>query len=148
MNLEVGQIIEGKVSGIKKYGIFIAFDEHIGFCHISNISYSFVSNISELYSMGQLVKAKIINIDETNRINLSIKDISTNIETKVEHRIDNKPKNYNQHLMTNSKNYDKFSFNKKEPEKLSFDEMLSKFMKDSNEKLNGIYDKRKNKNHK
>lgn len=74
MELVVGAILEGKVTGITKFGAFIALPGgKSGLVHISNISNSYVNDINEFLSVGQDVKVKVMNIDQNNRINLSIK---------------------------------------------------------------------------
>ena len=74
MGFEVGAILEGKVTGITKFGAFVSLPENrSGLVHISEIAYSYVSDISEHLSEGQTVTVKVIGIDANNRINLSIK---------------------------------------------------------------------------
>ena len=74
MGLEVGAILEGKVTGITKFGAFVSLPENrSGLVHISEIAYSYVNDISEHLSEGQTVTVKVIGIDANNRINLSIK---------------------------------------------------------------------------
>lgn len=74
MELEVGAILEGKVTGITKFGAFVSLPGgRSGLVHISEIAYSYVSDVSEFLEVGQDVKVKLINIDESGRINLSIK---------------------------------------------------------------------------
>lgn len=72
--IEVGAILEGKVTGITKFGAFVSLPGgKSGLVHISEIAYSYVSDVSDHLSDGQEVKVKVISIDENNRINLSIK---------------------------------------------------------------------------
>ena len=74
MDLAVGAIVEGKVTGITKFGAFVALPEgKSGMVHISEVAASFVSDIKDFLQEGQQVKVKIINIDQAGRINLSIK---------------------------------------------------------------------------
>ena len=74
MEFGVGSIVEGKVTGITKFGAFVALpDGKSGLVHISEIAYSYVNEVSDFLSVGQQVKVKVIGIDESNRINLSIK---------------------------------------------------------------------------
>lgn len=74
MEFEVGSVVEGKVSGITKFGAFVSLPGgKSGLVHISEIAYSYVSEVSEHLKEGQDVKVKVINIDDSNRINLSIK---------------------------------------------------------------------------
>jgi len=74
MSLAAGDIIEGRVSGITSYGAFVALpDGKSGLVHISEISYSFVNNVHDILAEGQTVKVKVLSIDDSGRINLSIK---------------------------------------------------------------------------
>ena len=74
MDLAVGSIVEGKVTGITKFGAFVALPEgKSGMVHISEVAASFVNDIKDFLQEGQQVKVKIINIDQAGRINLSIK---------------------------------------------------------------------------
>ena len=74
MELEVGSVVEGKVSGITKFGAFVSLPGgKSGLVHISEIASSYVSEVSDFLQVGQDVKVKIIGIDDFKRINLSIK---------------------------------------------------------------------------
>lgn len=74
MELEIGAILEGKVTGITKFGAFVGLPGgRSGLVHISEVAYSYVSEVSEFLSVGQEVKVKVISVDENGRINLSIK---------------------------------------------------------------------------
>lgn len=74
MELEVGAILDGKVTGITNFGAFVALPGgRSGLVHISEIAYTYVSSVSELLSVGQDVKVKLIGIDDSGRINLSMK---------------------------------------------------------------------------
>ena len=74
MALEVGAIVEGKINGITKFGAFVSLPEgKSGLVHISEISNSYVSEISEHVSVGQSVKVYVMNIAPDGKINLSIK---------------------------------------------------------------------------
>jgi S1 RNA binding domain protein len=74
MEFGVGSILEGKVTGITKFGAFVALPGNkSGLVHISEIAYSYVNDINEHLSEGQTVTVKVIGIDANNRINLSIK---------------------------------------------------------------------------
>ena len=73
MDLAVGAIVEGKVTGITKFGAFVALPEgKSGMVHISEVASTFVNDIKGFLQEGQQV-IKIINIDQAGRINLSIK---------------------------------------------------------------------------
>ncbi len=74
MGLEVGSIVEGKVTGITKFGCFVSLPEgKSGLVHISEVANTYVSEVSEHVQVGQDVKVKVLNIGEDGKINLSIK---------------------------------------------------------------------------
>ena len=54
-NFKIGNTIEAIVTGIEKYGIFIAFDDYVGLIHISELSDHFVSDVS-LYAIKMQFK--------------------------------------------------------------------------------------------
>ncbi len=74
MELEIGAIYEGKVTGITKFGAFVQLPGgKSGMVHISEIANTYVDDISKFLQDGQTVQVKLIAIDQANRINLSIK---------------------------------------------------------------------------
>lgn len=77
MEFGVGSILDGKVTGITKFGAFVSLPEgRSGLVHISEIAYSYVNEVSDHLQEGQEVKVKVIGIDQANRINLSIKQVA------------------------------------------------------------------------
>ncbi len=72
-----GNIVEGRVVGIKPYGIFISLDEDVmGLLHISEISDGFVSDINRVVKIGDILKTKVLDIDyNENRAKLSLKAV-------------------------------------------------------------------------
>ena len=77
MEFGVGSILDGKVTGITKFGAFVALPEgRSGLVHISEIAYTYVNEVSDYLQEGQEVKVKVIGIDQANRINLSIKKVN------------------------------------------------------------------------
>jgi S1 RNA binding domain protein len=74
MQLEVGAVLEGKVSGITKFGAFVDLPEgKTGMVHISEVSNTYVKEISDHLTMGQMVKVKVLSISPEGKIALSIK---------------------------------------------------------------------------
>lgn len=74
MELEIGAILDGKVTGITKFGAFVALPGgRSGLVHISEVAYSFVNDVNEFLTVGQEVKVKVIGMEGDSRINLSIK---------------------------------------------------------------------------
>jgi ribosomal protein S1 len=76
---KVGDIVEGEVVGTVDFGIFVRFDEMLeGLVHISEIAWKKIEDPRTEYTVGDKLKAKIIDIDKDNRINLSIKQTLSN----------------------------------------------------------------------
>lgn len=77
-DLKVGMILEGTVRNIMDFGMFIDINVHQdGLVHISEVANKFVKNISELYSVNDVVKVKVISVDlAKKRIGLSIKQVN------------------------------------------------------------------------
>ena len=74
MQLEVGSILEGKVTGITKFGAFVELpDKKTGMVHISEVASTYVKEISEHVTEGQMVKVKVLAISDEGKISLSIK---------------------------------------------------------------------------
>ncbi|NJP12598.1 MAG: S1 RNA-binding domain-containing protein [Leptolyngbyaceae cyanobacterium RU_5_1] len=72
--LEIGQLVEGKISGIKPFGVFVDLDGASGLLHINQISKNYVESLSNLFQVGQIIKAMIVDLDEgKGRISLSTK---------------------------------------------------------------------------
>lgn len=72
---KVGQHIKVRVTGIQPYGAFVETPDHTeGLIHISEIMYDYVHNLKKFLSEGQVVKAKILSIDDEGKLNLSLKD--------------------------------------------------------------------------
>ena len=74
MVLQVGDIVEGKVTGIKPFGAFVSLPEgKTGLVHISEVSYEFVQDLSAVLTDGQTVQVKVLSIAPDGKIALSIK---------------------------------------------------------------------------
>lgn len=74
MQLEVGEIYEGKVTGITKFGAFVSFEGgRTGMVHISEVAPVFVNEIKDFVTEGQMVKVKVLAISEEGKISLSMK---------------------------------------------------------------------------
>ena len=73
---KVGDIITGYVTGIEEYGIFLSFGDHCsGLIHISEISNSFVKNVSDYAEMNTKMNAMILGCDSDSHFKLSLKAI-------------------------------------------------------------------------
>lgn len=108
MPVEVGQILEGRITGITKFGAFVELPGGLtGLVHISEVADSFVKDVNDFLKQDETVKIKVIGISEDGKISLSIRKAKDNYQEK--------------------KNTQKDS--------MSFEDKLSKFLKDSEERL-------------
>ncbi len=70
----IGTLVNGKVSGIKPFGVFVDFDGATGLLHINQISKNYVASLGELFQVGQPIRALVTDVDEVKRrISLSTK---------------------------------------------------------------------------
>lgn len=81
-NLAIGQIIEGKISGLSNFGAFVKFDDLEGMIHISEMAWQRIDDPHDVVKVGDKVKAKIISLDG-NRVSLSLKDLQKDPWQKV-----------------------------------------------------------------
>lgn len=121
MLLEVGKIVEGKVSGITSFGAFIQLPGgKTGLVHISEIAEEYVKDINTHLQENQSVKVKVMSVDNNGKISLSIKKAFSNIQK-----------------VRSSRPAD-IDWKKNIDEDISFEDRLSRFMKDSDEKLQDL----------
>lgn len=126
--IEVGSVLEGKVTGITKFGAFVELPEgKTGMVHISEVAPTFVKEIRDFLTENQQVKVKVINISEDGKISLSIKKA-------VEPQRNNAPakKNVSQGRPGG------FEWQNTRNNSGSFEEMLQRFKQTSDEKMSDI----------
>ncbi len=70
--IKVGTIYEGEVVSIKDFGAFVEIAPGTdGMCHISELADGYVKSVSDEVKLGDRIKVKVINVDDTGRIKLS-----------------------------------------------------------------------------
>ncbi|MEG4026406.1 S1 RNA-binding domain-containing protein [Microcoleus sp. S13C4] len=70
--LQIGQLVEGKVSSIKPFGVFVDLEGVSGLLHIKQVSQKYIDNLGKVFAPGQPLKAIVIDLDESRgRISLS-----------------------------------------------------------------------------
>ncbi|MBF2064805.1 MAG: 30S ribosomal protein S1 [Calothrix sp. C42_A2020_038] len=62
--LSIGQLVEGKVTGIKPFGVFVELNGVGALLHIKQVTQKFIDNLEKVFQIGQSIKAVIIDIDE------------------------------------------------------------------------------------
>lgn len=108
MSLEVGQIVEGKVTGITNFGAFVELPNgQTGLVHISEVAEEYVKNVNDFLKQGDLVKVKVLALDK-GKIGLSIRQAQPRQER-------------------NNRNNN-----------ISFEDKLAKFIKDSDERQSDL----------
>lgn len=134
MQLEVGNIVEGMVSTVTKFGAFIDLGEgKTGLVHISEITSEYVKDISTYLKPKQVVKVKIITIEKEGRISLSIKKAENPVEFEISNQIESNLRPFHPQRKNNiSRNECAI------PTKLNFEDRLAKFMKESDDRLNDL----------
>lgn len=70
----VGDVVEGTVTGVVDFGAFVRFDPLIeGLIHISELDWQLISDPREVVKVGDVLKAKIVDISQDGRVSLSLK---------------------------------------------------------------------------
>jgi S1 RNA binding domain protein len=83
MPVEVGQIVEGKITGITRFGAFMEISQGVtGLIHISEVADSFVKDVNDFLKENDIVKAKVISISEDGKISLSLRKANEAIKPK------------------------------------------------------------------
>lgn len=118
MPVDVGEIVEGTITGITNFGAFVQLPEgKSGLVHISEISHDYVDKVADYLKKDQKVKVKVLSVSKEGKISLSIRQAKpkTNKPVEIEwNKPDDKQKT------------------------MSFEDKLSKFLKDSNERIDQI----------
>lgn len=121
MTLEAGNILEGKVTNITNFGAFVEVEGETGLVHISEVADSFVKDIREHLKENDVVKVKVLSVDDRGKISLSIKQAMPPKRKSV------KPADVD------------WNNNKKKPQSsANFEDIMSKFLKDSEERMQDV----------
>jgi len=65
--IKKGEIVYGKITNILGYGAFVSVGEYDGLVHISEFSDNYVRDIYDYVRVGQQVKLKVLDVDESNK---------------------------------------------------------------------------------
>ncbi len=131
MQIEIGSIHDGTVTGLTKFGAFVKLESgESGMVHISEVANEYVSDISQHLNEGDKVKVKVLEINEKGKISLSIKKAMPEPE---------KPKPQKPKF---NKNANRGWQGRPEPEQpagsMSFEDMMAKFKAQSEDKMSDI----------
>ena len=138
--LNVGDIVEGKVTGLTAFGAFVKLASgEIGMVHISEVASSYVKDIKEHLKEGQDVKVKVLAINEAGKISLSIKQAEPKpVETREKREFKGE-KNFEKRPAKPRRNSPPvWQGNRQEEKPQSFEDMMAKFKQTSDERQAGI----------
>lgn len=134
----IGEIYEGKVTGLTSFGAFVKMSNgETGMVHISEVAATYVKDIAEFLTEGQDVKVKVLAVNENNKISLSIKQAAPapTPAPKTENQVRRPGQSSN--YQKNNRNYSqapaKTASQSNAP--MSFEDMMAKFKQESDEKI-------------
>ena len=121
-DLTVGDIVLGEVVAIKTFGAFIKLESgETGLVHISQVSSKYIDKVEDVLKVGDKVDVKILSVENSSKISLSIKDAEKNKNTHSANYKESKP-------LDNAAN---------------FEGMMKKWLKNSEERLSALAAKQK-----
>ncbi|AJQ29289.1 MULTISPECIES: S1 domain-containing RNA-binding protein [Pelosinus] len=126
MSIEVGSVVEGVVTGITNFGAFVELPGgKVGLIHISEVADVYVRDVKDFLKEQDTVKVKVLSVDERGKIGLSIKQLQPPSPSPAPSPIPRRaPANDNRR------------FGKVNAP--SFEDKLTKFLKDSDERLGDL----------
>ncbi len=130
MQIEVGAVLEGKVTGITKFGAFVELEPgKTGMVHISEVANTYVKEITDHIKEGQTVKVKVLNVGEDGKISLSIKKAAPPAPRTPRPPVQQagRPGNFEWQSSQNRRSGNE-----------SFEDMMSRFKQTSDEKMSDL----------
>lgn len=146
MQLEVGEVLVGKVTGLTNFGAFVELPEgKTGMVHISEVSTAYVNEIRDHLKEGQEVKVKVLNITEEGKISLSIR------RALDQPREQQQPRHFNNNRAPRPpRNFSRpprpafdgkpqeIDFQSKRNDSMSFEDMMLKYKQVSEDKMSDL----------
>lgn len=127
MAIEVGSKLEGKVTGITNFGAFVELQPGVtGLVHISEIADNYVKDIKDFLKIADTVTVKVINVEKDGKIGLSIKQAV------------DKPKEEQKQQPPRRQERSDRGFQRNAPVKATFEDKVSRFLKDSEDRLSTL----------
>lgn len=125
MSIEVGSKLKGKVTGITNFGAFVELPNgKTGLVHISEVAHNYVKDINEHLKVGEQVEVKIVQVEQDGKIGLSIKKA---LDQPVKRS--SRPGNFRRGNASQGGSANR---------PLDFEDRLSRFLKDSEERLSTL----------
>ena len=142
MSLEVGNKVEGKITGLANFGAFVDLgDNKTGLVHISEVSDKFVEDINDELKVGQIITVEVLSIDDDGKIALSMRDREKEAEEKTSSAKPERSKPSHSANRGPSKPFRP----KKNTGGNDFDSLMNDFLKDSESRLSSIRKNTENK---
>ena len=151
MAIEVGAKLEGKVTGITNFGAFVDLSDGVtGLVHISEIADNYVKDVKDHLKLDDVVTVKVINVDKDGKIGLSIKQATERPAAEASTGRERTSGSSNGEKFNRSGNFDRNSkpfnkpasskpnFGKPNFGKQTFEDKMSKFLKDSDERISSL----------
>ncbi|MFS0774435.1 S1 domain-containing RNA-binding protein [Neobacillus sp. 3P2-tot-E-2] len=133
MSIEVGSKLQGKVTGITKFGAFVELpDGSTGLVHISEVADNYVKDINDHLKVGDQVEVKVINVEKDGKIGLSIKKAIDKPEAQARSRSHSHSNSHSQRPRQNRSN------DRNAPKVENFESKMAKFLKDSEDRLTSL----------
>ena len=139
MSIEVGNKLQGKVTGITKFGAFVELAEgSTGLVHISEVADKYVKDINDHLKVGDVVEVKVINVEKDGKIGLSIKRAIDRPERPVRSdrgdRGDSRGGHSGRPRHGSGRSNDSYRAAPKE----NFESKMARFLKDSEDRLSSL----------
>lgn len=136
MSAEVGSIVEGIVTGIAKFGAFVELpDKSVGLVHISEVANEYVTDVNQHLKVDDKVQVKVISMDDKGKIALSIKQAQPQQEVS-------RPRRESSFRSDGQRGRQDFrerrGAGRKPTGAMSFEDKLSRFLKDSEDRLSDL----------
>jgi S1 RNA binding domain protein len=142
MTLKAGTILEGTIINITNFGAFVDVDGKTGLVHISEVADTFVKDIKDYLKEQDKVKVKVLSVDEGGKISLSIKQASVPQKTSKPMDIDwnksPKPKQNGYGNGYGNGNRNGNGNGNGNENGVDFEDRLTKFLKDSEERFQDL----------
>lgn len=165
MQIEEGKIFEGTVKNIAKYGAFVdvvteSGEKFSGMVHISEVSHTYVNDITEFLKEGQTVKVKVIGTNPQGKISLSMKQCEEKPQTpnrgkrefKKDHNSNGSGERRSDRPEGSRPNREPKPIiwepkKKPQPSEMTFEDMLAQFKQNSEDRMVDIKRGTERKNH-
>ncbi len=131
MSVEVGAVVEGVVTGIAKFGAFVELaDKKVGLVHVSEVAHEYVNEVSDYVKVGDKVRVKVVSMDDKGKIGLSMKQAQEREPARGNAR-----RSEHDHRPSGGGHRPS---RRKPMGAMSFEDKLSRFLKDSDERLSDL----------